>query len=699
MKKRFEQMQTSNDMARKALKEAEEARFVKDGEVSNLRRLMDQRAAEHTAEVQKLKDQKIAAEHAREQMQQELAAEMDRMKTRLAFKQHDLESLSLQQGSSRPKNRYFDQPRASLAPPSSLNLPHAKTSSPSSAMPNRRTTTPKGPSRTKDFKSPKESISNASFPHFKNAFEPPRFLSPSKKKDLSQIPETSLVQDHRSSDADPLPVEMASSSPVTQGANLSPDISRIRTQADEDDDDERSTDDADSRNDWWAEAINVLFSHSLDSVDSLTIQSLISATFPCEINSDLRDLYTRSCSCFLKAAGARNSSESLDESFEEICRSLVGMAAVLVHLSDQTLLTQLFSLLSTLILYVPLAKENLMYANGDAATPLITTIIRVILSHLTGLFEIGENKKEKCPLANETLFLLECLCWNTSEGILIEIGYLVRKSDVLESLLNAAYPEWFTIRAIRLLVLLATHETMFRPLLAPPLPEPDGTTKNKRAPYIERLCTILVDSIPSMESQKLEILQSVIAFFSVLSVAHPDAKILLQEFPSLIPSLVTLMCSLSDLIWEEDEDVLASSDYMLRVVRTMHYAALLAHHLTLSSPDSDSDRDVATLSNRIFRAGPGFQGVVHSFVVGIGRLSYAAAPEWMAADARRIVESTSELAHALMEVVFEGPEEDMIWSAYNDGDDETRSVGDSDNDDEAEASKLAPDEDEFEMQT
>lgn len=149
----------------------------------------------------------------------------------------------------------------------------------------------------------------------------------------------------------------------------------------------------------------------------------------------------------------------------------------------------------------------------------------------------------------------------------------------------------------------------------------------------------------------------------------------------------------------------------------MHQATLLAHHLTLSSPDSDPENsDVATLSNRIFRAGPGFQGVVHSFVVGVGRLSYAAAPEWMDTDARRIVENTSgthaldicaistdgemwrsrlvELAHALMEVVFEGPEEDMIWSAYNDGDDEMRSVGNDDNDDEAEASRIIPDDEE-----
>lgn len=48
-----------------------------------------------------------------------------------------------------------------------------------------------------------------------------------------------------------------------------------------------------------------------------------------------------------------------------------------------------------------------------------------------------------------------------------------------------------------------------------------------------------------------------------------------------------------------------------------------------------------------------------------------------------------DLAQDLMELIFEGPEEDVIWSAFNDGDNGSKPVAVADDDEETEARALA----------
>ncbi|KAL4248586.1 hypothetical protein ABKN59_004353 [Abortiporus biennis] len=87
------------DMA-KHLREVQDARYAKEGEVSILRNNIEKTAQQHAAEVAKLKAEKEHSDSVQAQIQKQAKEEIERWRTQLAFKQHEMETSMRRVGST-----------------------------------------------------------------------------------------------------------------------------------------------------------------------------------------------------------------------------------------------------------------------------------------------------------------------------------------------------------------------------------------------------------------------------------------------------------------------------------------------------------------------------------------------------------------------------------------------------------------------
>jgi hypothetical protein len=142
----------------------------------------------------------------------------------------------------------------------------------------------------------------------------------------------------------------------------------------------------------------------------------------------------------------------------------------------------------------------------------------------------------------------------------------------------------------------------------------------------------------------------ILSFIAMLSTTHPDASAALLESQTLVPSLVVFLSQQTAPIWEDDE-VLTSSpataasyaflflalDVSLTKVvsrlRTVSQTLFLIHNLVFSIQPAFNLRHKFQHASR-----PQFNGIIHIFIVTLGRLSYADAPNWVEQKGREELE-------------------------------------------------------------
>ncbi|EIW82811.1 hypothetical protein CONPUDRAFT_51632, partial [Coniophora puteana RWD-64-598 SS2] len=66
-----------------------------------------------------------------------------------------------------------------------------------------------------------------------------------------------------------------------------------------------------------------------------------------------------------------------------------------------------------------------------------------------------------------------------------------------------------------------------------------------------------------------------------------------------------------------------------------------------------------------------FNGLLHAFIVVLGRSSYADPPEWIENGDKLEMDQLIDMSRELLELVVGGPEGDSIWGTYQDDDDPT----------------------------
>ncbi|KAI0328403.1 hypothetical protein GY45DRAFT_1255085 [Cubamyces sp. BRFM 1775] len=92
LRAQLEDLLRAQEEKNKALREAQNARYAKEGEVSILRKNMEKTAKEHAAEIARFKAAKEQAEAYQAQLRKEIAEERERLRTQFIFKQHELET-------------------------------------------------------------------------------------------------------------------------------------------------------------------------------------------------------------------------------------------------------------------------------------------------------------------------------------------------------------------------------------------------------------------------------------------------------------------------------------------------------------------------------------------------------------------------------------------------------------------------------
>jgi len=144
----------------------------------------------------------------------------------------------------------------------------------------------------------------------------------------------------------------------------------------------------------------------------------------------------------------------------------------------------------------------------------------------------------------------------------------------------------------------------------------------------------------------------------------------------LVPSLVAFLTQMTTLLWEGDEFFSMSSEAIARTIRTLNQTLFLLHHLVFGIEPNFN------LRHRLHYApSRAFNGITHMFIVSFGRLGCADPPEWIESAHKLELESMSEMAQDLLDLVVDGPEGDSIWTAYQVDSGDTGDNSDTDEED------------------
>ncbi|KAJ6625537.1 hypothetical protein B0H10DRAFT_616824 [Mycena sp. CBHHK59/15] len=355
------------------------------------------------------------------------------------------------------------------------------------------------------------------------------------------------------------------------------------------------------------------------------------------------------------------------------------MIRILNAAGQITPLAALLNLLACLSRSLPLFSSTLLgqIEEESGHSEIIVILCAIIRNHLEPTKQIPHAP----VLGNETVGLVEGLCWVSKDELVPRLATFCNSIDVWMILLDASQPSCLLDRSTRLLVFLATHSKLSRDLLSgselsPSLPEAKAK-ELPRLPHIERLCSYLIDT-SRKDPEFVNMKTNILTFFGILSVAHADVHTMLVGAPTLIPSLVALSTQVTTLLWEGDEFFMTPHEKIASSIRTLNQTLFLLHHLVFGlEPNFNLRHKLHYAPHRTFT------GIAHMFIVTFGRLSCADPPEWIDLTHKQELEGMSEMAQDLLELVVDGPEGDSIWAAY-----QADHGNDSDTDEEDMETKL-----------
>ncbi|KAJ7217952.1 hypothetical protein GGX14DRAFT_598835 [Mycena pura] len=675
LRKKLQELQKENENYQKELKGATDAKLAKQGEVSILRKGMEKVAQDHAEQIAKLKQAKEEAEAKQIALQKEMNAEMERLKTQFIFKQHELDGSSrkppLSVRSKRVSKDFFSTPIAVSTQVDGWNRTELPEHTPLPAGIARRS-----PSNVHDRGTPEKLKKPAKLLGFQNSFidvTPVRAVRSRPKVDERMVFPTSPIpfppqindvtmNDFNDFNDDPIRLEPFAPSDETE------DIGKVE------------------RFNWKAELTRIILMHSFTPNTSPTLKFLAGLTSPPES----REVYSNAVTRILELVASTAQQNDYETSLSGVCRYLTVLAKTLVGTDlvgrlpvSIDALAALLNMLRSLSCSLPMFASFLLAQSSENGDDLdMLEILRgIICEHLN-----SAKVAHTCPaLGNETVGLLESLCWDVKDSLIQRLK-IICETEVLMTLLDGSQPPSLFWRATRLLVHVATSLlTKEDPKLSHDLLsssetihtlDRDKTKDITRLPHIERLCSYLIDA-SRKGSEAAEAKSHILTFFGILSVAHADVHAALVGCQALIPSLVAFSTQLTTLVWEDYESFLTDSDTTLRTIRTLNQTLFLLHHLVFGLESTFN------LRHRLHYApSRTFNGITHMFIVTFGRLSSADPPEWLDSAEKLELESMSDMAQDLLDLVIDGPEGDSIWAAYQ------ADSGDPDTDEEDMEAKL-----------
>ncbi|KAF5370769.1 hypothetical protein D9758_002016 [Tetrapyrgos nigripes] len=678
MKADLDKLRNDNLRMQTELRDANEARQVKDGEVAVLRKAIDRTAQDHAKQIANLNAVRDDLLSKRESTEQKWRAEIERLKTQFLFKQQELESNVVK--------RIPQSARKKGVPSSQFPLSQTPTARPNAfnrAGPSTQVEeTPfRIPKPVRPQKSPEVARKTAMLPGFENSFahstpkrsSKARSTAPAGTQQEDSIPVLAPKQ---------LFMENLSrrrvSPPPTQDPAPLWDVNGDALMADDFDtssqeetivfkrpqDNQRDLEyDIDDTFRFFSqktELARVLLTHMAPFHTISTLQNL--AETASKVSSTSRDIYTRSMDRILSSI----SDTSVDDDYELVVLSLSRELTYLSVLMNRENLIQemaaVMNLLVTLLYSFPSFAISLLshLRDEDEQKPEILVLLCDIVQHRLGS---ANWQGHDDAFIHQFLSFLEALCWSTLNDVSLLQG-LVSNNDVLKVLLDASRPSWFLARSTRLLLLLYSSPKLCD--VAFSIEEVNEEEKVQLPPHLDGLCTYLMD-INHRDSDSDIARANILASFTVLSLAKMDILQKLAHSIVLLPSLVVYLHHLTAPLWEEDETVTGSPKTVTSRIRLAIQTLTLIHHLTVQADPPLNLRKLLqeTPPNR-------FTGIVHRFIVTFGRLTYTQELDWVDEERRRELTGVYELAGEILDMVVEGPEGETVYAVFQDQTEEER---------------------------
>ncbi|THH05276.1 hypothetical protein EW145_g4910 [Phellinidium pouzarii] len=733
LKAQLENLDREHNQAKNALKEAEVVRFAKEGESNAQANFVERQAAQqHAEDLTKLRQTKEAAEAEQARIQKDMREQMDRLRTEYVFKQHESESSNGKASWSSRSRRIASGPQQS---PISIPIGMRNWASSNAAGPSGGYSVRQTPSRRRqnfEGESPKISAGTHSavpepkFPGFENSFLqssplrssphrstsnlelrnnrtpqkhsrdkgkdnarergangpfspakiPPLNLRPSLAVAYNNPPTDDFIQDF---DGDVVINDGSPRRPfkaVKEGSSPGLDQGDFSSVIDSElicdpDGDILLEDDSFRGIDWNEELHFMLLSHTCKVSETLTLHFLLSATIPSN------QYYQQVCSSVLESLGAKFKYPSPEKLMDKVAEGFITMSVILWESKFIKHLNALFDLLCSTMIYIPAFTSSIFQAaiNHEVRPhPFLHVLSNIALKSLKSKDDKDVDDAEFSSLIHSMLTLVGTIAWTVPEHLSSCLASMLQTEGVLMTLLDSKQSNDVISHTIQILVLLATHSTLYRPLSSVPNLHLDGqpikavSTDLSRVPLLERLSSFLVDASPLKHDENIS---SILNFFVLLSMASLDGRLALLNSSALVPSLVFYLSHLTTLIWEDDERIMQSPDAATRTVQNMKQTLHLLHQLVFPSSSLNSTEGQNTVNfdfrQKLYHAPHSqFNGLAHMFIVTVGRLSYADPPEWLATELQAEVEKITEPARDLMDLIIEGPESDSVWAAYQD---------------------------------
>ncbi|KAH9037060.1 hypothetical protein EDB85DRAFT_1861707 [Lactarius pseudohatsudake] len=657
-----EELKRRNAEQQRTLDQAVNEKRAKIGEVEILRANLQKAATAHNEETAKLRAVKETLEAAQVAAQKKQEAELERLRTQLVFKQHEMEA---------SRKTVLRAPALSQAPAPS-QVPRWD------AVPS----TPRRPHRTPAAQSPsphhqKRSAPGLSkvgaplLPGFVNDFAipPPKKTNGTARANASHFERSQGMRDR---DLDPPRTQTDEHMEFDRysqgGAADHPDVDVHMDFGDDVKALQPQHVAGSSRTakpfDWLGWMRQLVLAHSMSPTAPSTIQLLLSQP-PFDANH--ATTFTLACTSLIDAVAA--SAGSYDPIARVVVDSLAQIVNTLLISVRLKPLVSTLNLLGVLVISLPSFAMNLLKpTNGPAFLEIICTMIVNLLQPSNTNSKVHEKAEERelsLTVAREVFGLLNAVIYSLPPEYHYQLAIIPQTANVLTTMLSNQQPTSFLECSARTLSYLSTRTGLFRPLMSFTDEVPESARDFSKLPQVDRMCALLVD--PTRTGDKgHSIRASVLATLISLAMAHDDALTILSESPFFIPSLVALLADLSTALWEEEPELMASPELLSETVAGIARGVLLLHYVVFRAP-----KGPASLRARLQAAPPRhFNGIGHQFVVALGRLSFAEPPDEVSAQDRGWLEQLADLARDVMDLVMAGPESESVWSLFQEDEDE-----------------------------
>ncbi|ESK97149.1 rad26 atrip [Moniliophthora roreri MCA 2997] len=710
LQKQLEELRGENERMQNALKEAQDARFAKEGEVTVLRKGVERAAQDHAAQTAKLRTAKEESDSKHLARQKELSEEIERLRTQLVFKQHEEESNSLRRApvsvrTKRPVVREMSQTitvpprtptRNKMFHDSPARLPDSfVATSPSRRMSSVVRRNPISPEKSRKsavlpgfenafLDSPSKAKQNSSMQRSRAPAVPPKDLpvpsAPSSQRPISTLQRISFSQISYAPQSTPRPqidedviMDDVSAPPSPMNAIMDQDVetgvAEVEGQAPDESEYEEDVSGVTQLN-RKAELTRIMLTHTHPTSKQSALQSFIEWASTPDFPST--QIFSESMSTILETVASVSEDVAFDVSVPTLTRCLVSIFEAFNTANLIQPLTMITNLLAMLLHTFP--EFRLSFLTHTASDVDQRPKILVLLSQLIEE-QLPPNKHNPLSraLSDDIFDFMEVLIWDAPAGSVKKLSMILCNQALTATLFNNAQPHWLLFRSIRFLALLFSYPIMYQHCidLATSGLNGDGAKLDlQRLFQLERLCSFLIDT-NRCDPDAICMKAHVLMFFAALSVAEPDGLNLLVNSQVLIPSVVTYIAYLTKPIWEEEDE--ETWDPVLKpaslTTHTLSRAVAVLHYIVNNVQPSVNLRQK-------FHRSPvrAFNGITHNYIITFGRLAYAPAPEWLNEDSRHHLAGVVEMARDLLEMVVDGPEVDSVWALYQDDMEENEAV-------------------------